>query len=199
VPEGEGWQQWLGEHRSFSFYGRNGQINVLKEKRSRGGDGYWYAYQRQGKQMLKRYTGRGVQLGVERLEEIASLLTAEAKKEEPLNTPLAVDAPTQFEPLLLIAGVILFAGAGGLTENALRGLTSRMVGPQEQGRVAGAGQSLASMAMILAPLFGGVIYTQWGHFETYGAAALIIVLAIVSVMAAMPALRKHKAGMEAGV
>ena len=61
VPEGESWQQWLGEHRSFSFHGRNGQINVLKEKRGRGGDGYWYAYQRQGKQMLKRYAGRGAQ------------------------------------------------------------------------------------------------------------------------------------------
>lgn len=101
-------------------------------------------------------------------------------------------------PILLMVGVILFAGAGGLVENALRGLTSRMVGPQEQGRVAGAGQSLASMAMILAPLFGGVIYAQWGHFETYGSAALIIVLAIISVMVAMPALRKHKAEMEAG-
>jgi len=51
--EGEGWQQWLEEHRSFAFHGRNGQINVLKEKRSRGGDDYWYAYQRRGKHMLK--------------------------------------------------------------------------------------------------------------------------------------------------
>ena len=100
VPEGEGWQQWLGEHRSFSFQGRNGQINVLKERRSRGGDGYWYAYQRQGKQMLKRYAGRGAQLSIERLEEIASLLTVEATREKPSNVP-AVEAPLQFEPLLL--------------------------------------------------------------------------------------------------
>jgi LuxR family transcriptional regulator, maltose regulon positive regulatory protein len=103
VLEGEGWQQWLGEHRSFSFHGRNGQINVLKEKRSRGGDGYWYAYQRQGKQMLKRYAGRGTQLSMERLEEIASLLAMEvgATKEESFTAPLAVEAPTQFEPLLM--------------------------------------------------------------------------------------------------
>ena len=56
-------------------------------------------------------------------------------------------------PILLIVGVILFAGAGGLVENALRGLTSRMVGPDEQGRVGGASQSMASLAMILGPLF----------------------------------------------
>src|SRR5215472_7662968 len=41
-------------------------------------------------------------------------------------------------PVLLICGVILFAGAGGLVENALRGLTSRMVGQGEQGWVGGA-------------------------------------------------------------
>lgn len=102
-------------------------------------------------------------------------------------------------PILLICGVILFAGSGGLVENALRGLTSRMVGPHEQGRVSGASQSMASLAMILGPLFGGVVYTQWGHFETYGSSALIIVLAIVSVVVAVPALRRHKAEMEAGL
>ena len=100
-------------------------------------------------------------------------------------------------PILLVCGVILFAGSGGLVENALRGLTSRMVGPDEQGRVGGASQSMASLAMILGPLLGGVVYTQWGHFETYGSGALIIVLAIVSVLVAVPALRKYKAEIEA--
>lgn len=97
------------------------------------------------------------------------------------------------------SGVILFAGSGGLVENARRSLTSRMVGPDEQGRVGGASQSMASLAMILGPLFGGVVYTQWGHFEAYGSGALIIILAIVSVVMAVPALRRHKAEMEAGV
>jgi DHA1 family tetracycline resistance protein-like MFS transporter len=102
-------------------------------------------------------------------------------------------------PILLICGVILFAGAGGLVENALRGLTSRLVGPDEQGRVGGASQSLASLAMILGPLLGGVAYTQWGHFEVYSSGALFIVLALVSVVVAVPALRRHRAEMEASV
>jgi DHA1 family tetracycline resistance protein-like MFS transporter len=93
-------------------------------------------------------------------------------------------------PILLVAGVILFAGSGGLVENALRGLTSRMVGPGEQGRVGGAGQSIQSIAMILGPLLGGLVYTEWGHFQTYAAGALIIALAIVSVVIATPSLRK---------
>jgi MFS transporter, DHA1 family, tetracycline resistance protein len=102
-------------------------------------------------------------------------------------------------PILLIAGVILFAGAGGLVENALRGLTSRMVGPGEQGRVSGAGQSVQSLAMILGPLCGGLVYTQWGHFQTYGSGALIIALAIVSVVIAIPSLRKYRVEMETSV
>lgn len=69
--EGEDWQVWLGEHRSFAFHGRAGRINLLKEKRTRGSGYYWYAYRRSGEQMLKRYAGRSVQLNLERLEEAA--------------------------------------------------------------------------------------------------------------------------------
>jgi LuxR family maltose regulon positive regulatory protein len=67
-------QEWLGAQRAFAFHGRNGQLNVLKEKRSRGGEGYWYAYRRHGRQMSKHYLGRDAQVSIERLEEIAALL-----------------------------------------------------------------------------------------------------------------------------
>ncbi len=97
VLSADSWLQWLEEHRSFSFQGRNGQINVLKEKRSRGGSGYWYAYQRQGKQMLKRYIGRSDQLSIEYLEELASSLRLGRIS----NVPAQVDASVQFEPLLM--------------------------------------------------------------------------------------------------
>ena len=99
-------------------------------------------------------------------------------------------------PLLLIAGVILFAGSGGLVENALRGLTSRLAGPRQQGLVGGASQSMQSLAMILGPLFGGLLYTQFGHATPYGSGALIIALAITSVSLAIPALRTHSVGEE---
>jgi LuxR family transcriptional regulator, maltose regulon positive regulatory protein len=86
VPEEEGWQHWLQEYHSFAFHGRNGQVNLLKEKRSRGENDYWYAYQRHGRKMVKQYAGRSVQLSMERLEEIATLL---AKKDEAMSSPLS--------------------------------------------------------------------------------------------------------------
>ncbi len=99
--EGEGWLKWLEEHHAFAFHGRNGQINLLKEKRRRGGEGYWYAYRRHKERMAKRYAGRSTQLSMERLEEIAVLLALEDET-QPASTPVvqASSAPA-FEPLLL--------------------------------------------------------------------------------------------------
>jgi DHA1 family tetracycline resistance protein-like MFS transporter len=94
-------------------------------------------------------------------------------------------------PFLLIAGVILFAGSGGLVENALRNLTSRMAGSSQQGLIGGAGQSMASLAMILGPLFGGLLYTQFGHPTPYWSGALIIILAIASITITIPSQHKH--------
>lgn len=92
-------------------------------------------------------------------------------------------------PLLLIAGVILFAGSGGLVENALRGLTSRAVGPRQQGLVSGASQSVQSLAMIVGPLVGGWLYVDLGHAIPYWSGTLSIILAIGAVALVMPALR----------
>ena len=103
LPEEEGWQRWLEEHRSFAFHGRNGQINLLKEKRSRGENDYWYAYQRHGGQMVKHYAGRSVQLSMERLEEIVILLAKKdgAASSTPSERALSAFSPMQFEPLLM--------------------------------------------------------------------------------------------------
>lgn len=95
-------------------------------------------------------------------------------------------------PILLIAGVILFSGSGGLVENALRGLTSRAVGPKQQGMIGGASQSMQSLALILGPILGGVLYAQFGHATPYWSGALIIGLAILSVVLGLPALREAR-------
>ncbi len=92
-------------------------------------------------------------------------------------------------PLLLVAAIILFAGAGGLVENALRSLTSRMAGPRQQGTIAGVGQSMQSLALILGPLLGGLLYVQFGHASPYWSGVLIIILAIGSIVLALPSLR----------
>ncbi len=93
-------------------------------------------------------------------------------------------------PLLLVIATILFAGSGGLVENALRGLTSRLAESHQQGLVGGASQLMQSLAMILGPLFGGLLYVQLGHSTPYWSGTLIIILAIASVTLALPALRE---------
>src|SRR5947209_1680776 len=65
------WFAWLATHTSFSFQGKHGQLNLLKEARPRGEEGYWYAYRRQGKRMAKKYAGRSKDLTIARLEAIA--------------------------------------------------------------------------------------------------------------------------------
>ena len=94
-------------------------------------------------------------------------------------------------PILLLVGIILFAGSGSLVENALRGLLSEMVGRHEQGRVSGATQSLQSLGWVVGPLIGGFLYTEWGHFQVYASASLITILAIVCIWIALPLLQRH--------
>ena len=96
-------------------------------------------------------------------------------------------------PILLLVGIILFAGSGSLVENALRGLISETVGRREQGRVSGATQSLQSLGWVVGPLIGGFMYTAWGHFQVYASASFIIVLAIVCVWIALPRLQRYEA------
>jgi LuxR family transcriptional regulator, maltose regulon positive regulatory protein len=72
--EPEAWQRRLAASTSFSFQGREGHLTLLKEARPRGGDGYWYAYRRQGKRTAKKYAGRTADLSAAHLEHLARAL-----------------------------------------------------------------------------------------------------------------------------
>ena len=81
LPEDdETWLAWLANHSSFSFRGRHGHLNLLKEARARGHEGYWYAYHRQGKRRIKQYAGRTPDLTFARLEELAHAPDLQANK-----------------------------------------------------------------------------------------------------------------------
>src|SRR6266571_3531413 len=67
-------QRRLAAYTSFSFQGREGHLSLLKEARPHGGDGYWYAYRRQGKRTAKKYVGRTADLSAARLEQMARAL-----------------------------------------------------------------------------------------------------------------------------
>src|SRR5258706_1197047 len=72
--EPQAWQRRLAASTSFSFHGREGHLTLLKEARPRGGDGYWYAYRRQGKRTAKKYAGRTADLSAAHLEHLARAL-----------------------------------------------------------------------------------------------------------------------------
>src|SRR5216683_1129235 len=72
--EPQAWQRRLAAYTSFSFQGREGHLSLLKEARPHGGDGYWYAYRRQGKRTAKKYAGRMADLSAARLEQMARVL-----------------------------------------------------------------------------------------------------------------------------
>jgi MFS transporter, DHA1 family, tetracycline resistance protein len=94
-------------------------------------------------------------------------------------------------PLLLIVGIILFAGSKSLVENAVRGFLSQMVGRDEQGRMGGATQSLQSLGWVVGPLVGGFVYTVWGPFQAYASASFITLLAILCLWIALPLLQRQ--------
>jgi LuxR family maltose regulon positive regulatory protein len=88
----QAWFDWLASRTSFSFQGRCGRLNLLKETRPRGGEGYWYAYVRQGKRTLKHYAGRTADLTIARLENLAGTLRTRADQASPIR---AVARPLQ--------------------------------------------------------------------------------------------------------
>lgn len=67
---------WLDTIASFAFRGRQGQLTARKESRQ-WGNGYWYAYNRVGPKLMKRYMGRTADLTLMRLEEMAARLSGD--------------------------------------------------------------------------------------------------------------------------
>src|SRR5262249_26913788 len=61
------------------------------------------------------------------------------------------------EPVLMVAGLLLFAFGSGLLEPALGSLTSRAATDREQGVVQGGNQALRSLTQIGGPLLAGAL------------------------------------------
>ncbi len=74
--------------------------------------------------------------------------------------------------LLLISGVM--AIGSGITIPSLSSLISRGVGPDQQGGIMGANQSLGSLARVLGPLWGGFTFGALSRSAPYWSAALLM-------------------------
>ncbi|GER91227.1 HTH-type transcriptional regulator MalT [Dictyobacter vulcani] len=111
MDSSDDWLRWLETHDAFAFAGRNGRINLLKERRRNKDEGYWYAYRRHQGRMRKRYLGLSSQLSIDRLEEMADLLHEQdiATTPQPFNNIASLNNvgnatithAVSFEPLLL--------------------------------------------------------------------------------------------------
>jgi DHA1 family tetracycline resistance protein-like MFS transporter len=91
-------------------------------------------------------------------------------------------------PLLMLAGVFLFAFGSGLLEPALGGLLSAAAGPREQGIVQGGNQAIRALLNIGGPLLAGLLYTQFGGATPFFTGAAILALGIVAALLAAPLL-----------
>lgn len=76
VPDGPAWFAWLAQRSSFAFHGQQGSYTARLEAVQRGGR-YWYAYQRTGQKLSKKYLGKTADLTLARLEQVAKFLCGE--------------------------------------------------------------------------------------------------------------------------
>lgn len=88
VPDSSIWPAWLEAVSSFSFHDKSGGAYTARKEMAQHGNAYWYAYRRVGKRMVKRYLGRGAELTLARLEEVAIAFDAVSQR-------AAVDAQAQ--------------------------------------------------------------------------------------------------------
>lgn len=87
------WLAWVAGRTTFAFDGRAGRANLRKEARQAGADGYWYAYRRIGKEVIKRYAGRTGELALAHVEELAAALSRDG-----VVTPPVAPAPHPLVP-----------------------------------------------------------------------------------------------------
>jgi DHA1 family tetracycline resistance protein-like MFS transporter len=85
-------------------------------------------------------------------------------------------------PWVLIAATVVYAFSSGLVEPPLAGLTSQAVGPEMQGLVGGASQSLQSLARVIGPVWVGIIYTNFGHATPYWLNIIFVGLGFLTVL-----------------
>ncbi|HET8840129.1 MAG TPA: MFS transporter [Ktedonobacteraceae bacterium] len=99
-------------------------------------------------------------------------------------------------PILLVTGIVFFALGSGLMEPSISSLLSQTAGPHQQGLVQGGSQSLQALARILGPLCAGFLYVQLGHAWPYWTGAIAVILAIVAMILAIPAIHISQHGKE---
>lgn len=93
-------------------------------------------------------------------------------------------------PVPMMIGTIMLAMGDGLLGPSLNGLLSRAAGAEAQGRVQGGSQSMVSLAQMIGPFLGGLMYANIGHASPFLSGVFIALLAIVAIATAIPAIKR---------
>jgi len=79
--------------------------------------------------------------------------------------------------LLLTLAVLTFGQ--GVTNPSISSSISQVTGPEDQGGILGVAQSMGSMARILGPIWGGLVFDRLGYQYPYVTGGLFMTLAFV--------------------
>lgn len=93
--------------------------------------------------------------------------------------------------VMYIAAVFVALG-NGLTLPSLTGLLSQGVSMREQGVLQGGNQSVQALGRVIGPIYGGWMYTEFGHAAPYLTGSVGLVGAILMVFVAIPPLNAYK-------
>lgn len=93
-------------------------------------------------------------------------------------------------PIPMLLGTIFLAMGDGLLGPSLNGLLSRAAGADAQGQVQGGNQSIHSLASIVGPVLGGLLYVSIGHATPFLSGGIITVLAIAAIVMALRTLSR---------
>ena len=84
---------------------------------------------------------------------------------------------------LMMAAIGVLAMGMGFNSPSMLSMVSRLADPADQGGTLGVSQSLASLARIVGPLWGGFVFDRFGHtVPFYTASALMLVACVLSVL-----------------
>ena len=94
---------------------------------------------------------------------------------------------------LTIPYVLMWALGSGLFEPSFGGLVSSVAGPQEQGRVQGASQSMQSITRIVGPIFAAFLY-QYNHSYPWISCIILSLIGALLLFQYKNKINKHLQG-----
>jgi DHA1 family tetracycline resistance protein-like MFS transporter len=87
-------------------------------------------------------------------------------------------------PLLLLAGILIFSIASGLLEPSLSALISKATLPDEQGTVQGSSTAIRALTGIVGPLLAGELYIRFGGQVPFWSSAVVLLLGVIAMQLA---------------